>query len=264
MQMSINGLSLNYEITGQGPCLVLIHGAGDNLGMWYNQVPVFAKEYRVLTYDVRGFGQSEISDGEYTMGDLADDLSQLLKALDIRQACVLGYSRGGMIAMHCAINYPQQVKALILANSGGGAVPNVIPVPALERFTAMTETIRKHGFAPVIDKSTAASFSPSFPGDNPAAFHRYKTVRLQNDPQSYVRAMTLALRTPVDASAVSCPTLIIAGEQDSYMSLETAQKLQRLIPHCQLRIFSTGHAAAIEAPEGFNAAVLEFLRALPD
>ena len=67
MKIKANGIVMNYELAGEGPCLVLIHGAGDNLKMWYNQVPIFSQHYQVLTYDVRGFGQTQGPEGEYSV-----------------------------------------------------------------------------------------------------------------------------------------------------------------------------------------------------
>jgi pimeloyl-ACP methyl ester carboxylesterase len=68
MKIRVNGILVNYELTGQGHCVAFIHGAGDNLQMWYEQVPVFSKHYRVLTYDVRGFGQTEFPESEGVSG----------------------------------------------------------------------------------------------------------------------------------------------------------------------------------------------------
>jgi pimeloyl-ACP methyl ester carboxylesterase len=90
MKITANGTSMNYQIAGDGDWLVLIHGAGDNLQAWYNQVPAFSKQYKVLTYDTRGHGQTDVTEREYTTGTWADDLHALLIALGVRRASVLG------------------------------------------------------------------------------------------------------------------------------------------------------------------------------
>ena len=66
MKIKANNISINYEVAGSGEWLTLIHGAGDNLNAWYNQVPAFSQHYQVLTYDVRGHGQTELPEGELT------------------------------------------------------------------------------------------------------------------------------------------------------------------------------------------------------
>ena len=72
MKVTANGISMNYEVAGDGDWLVLIHGAGDNLEAWWNQVPVFSRDYRVLTYDVRGYGQTETPEEGYSIDTLVE------------------------------------------------------------------------------------------------------------------------------------------------------------------------------------------------
>lgn len=261
MKIEAKGIVMNYELTGQGPCLVLIHGAGDNLKMWYNQVPVFCQRYKVLTYDVRGFGQTQSPEGEYSMALFAEDLYQLLKALKIDEAFLLGYSMGGRIALELAIQHPEVAKALVLANSGVGG-PR--PPQAVERFQAMLELLQKGDVATIAEEMTTGAFSPGFKANNPEAFERYKALKLEVDPGSFARAM-MALAAdirPPDLGQIRCPTLIICGQNDSYMTPDVARSMQQAIPGSELRVMPTGHAAAIEAPESFNAAVLEFLSRL--
>ena len=118
MKIYANEFNMNYELTGEGTCLVLIPGFTDNLTIWYKQVPEFSKHYQVLTYDFRGHGQTETPDGEFSMELFADDLYALLKTLNIENACVLGYSMGGRIALEFALKYPEITSGLVMANMG--------------------------------------------------------------------------------------------------------------------------------------------------
>ena len=120
MRIEANGISMNYELSGNGTYFTLIHGAGDNLNEWYNQVPVFSQRYQVMTYDVRGHGQTELPEGELTTELWIDDLYALLKALNISETILLGFSMGGGIALGFTMAHPEMIKALILSNSGGG------------------------------------------------------------------------------------------------------------------------------------------------
>ena len=81
MKIEAGGIEINYEVSGEGPYLVLIHGFGDNLTMWYNQVGEFSKRFNVITYDVRGFGETSGFGEEFSMAVFADDLYHLLKSL---------------------------------------------------------------------------------------------------------------------------------------------------------------------------------------
>jgi len=95
---SRNGFSTYYEETGSGEPVVLICGLSADLQVWRLQVPEFAKAYRVVTFDNRGAGRSDAPDEQYSIGQMADDLDQLLEHLKIERAHVVGWSMGGVIA----------------------------------------------------------------------------------------------------------------------------------------------------------------------
>jgi len=268
MRIKANGISMNYAVTGNGRWLTLIHGAGDNLEAWWNQIPAFSRHYRVLTYDVRGYGQTETPSGEYTTDILVQDLHELLKALGIRETYVLGYSMGGRLAVGIALSHPEMVRALIMANSG--VAPIQRDEEQMKEMMRMREqrmkTVEEQGLEPIMDESTAMVFSPGWPEKNREVFEHYKRTRLKNDPKAYLTAMRAMVwgAPPPDVSGLKCPTLIIGGEKDGLMGAESARASQELMPGSQLKVMATGHASAIEKPEEFNSTVLEFLAALPD
>jgi len=268
MKTEANGISINYEVTGDGRWLTLIHGAGDNLEAWWNQVPVFSREYRVLTYDVRGYGQTETPEGEYSTEILVEDLYQLLRTLGIDGTYVLGYSMGGRIALGLTLDHPEMVKALILANSG--VAPMQRSQEEMAQMARMREErmarVEKEGLEPIMDETTAMVFSPGWPEQNPEVVERYKQIRLRNDPKAYLVAMRAMVwgAAPPDVSVIRCPTLIIAGEHDGLMGAQSGKASQELIPGSRLKLMASGHASAIENPEEFNATVLEFLAGVAD
>lgn len=261
VKTTANGIEMHYELSGAGECLVLIHGYSDNLDMWYNQAPHFAGHCRVLTYDVRGFGQTELK-RPYSMDVFADDLYELLHALDITSACVLGYSMGGRIGLEFALKHQEMTAGLIFANSGIGHAPD----PDMEERRKMMMGILQQGDIEVISAIMAtASFSPGFEERNPAAFQKYKEIKMRNDPSPYLEIMQAivgSIDTPQDLRRLKCPVLIIAGENDGFMDVDIAEAMKNSIDDAALRIFPTGHAAAIEVPEEFNDAVLNFVKKL--
>jgi 3-oxoadipate enol-lactonase len=262
MKVRANGIEMNVELSGEGPCLVLIHGYTDNLNLWYNQVPEFSKRNRVLTYDVRGFGKTEVSRATYSMGLFAEDLVELLRALEIPSACVLGYSMGGRIALEFALTHPEMTAGLILANSGMGEPPS----PEMQERRRMMAGVLEEGDIEVISElMTEASFSPGLRDRNPPAFEKYRRIKMQNDPSEYLaimQAIVESIDSPVDLSRLACPVLIIAGDRDGFMTVSVGEAMRAAIRDAELKILPTGHAAAIEAPEAFNAAVLSFLQRL--
>ncbi len=267
MKVKANGISMNYELTGSGRCLTLIHGAGGNLNSWYNQVPAFSRRYQVLTYDVRGHGQTELPEGELTTELWVEDLYTLLKALNISETILLGHSMGGGIALRFTLTHPEKVKALILSSSGGGGAPRRSEEEMHQmaaRRQAQIEAIKKEGMEAVVKDRISRTFSPGFAEKNPETVERYKSVLLQNDPKGYLRVMQRMMRptTPPDLSKITCPTLIIAGEYDPYSGPVAAKATQESIRGSQLKVFPTGHPTALEQPREYNETVLRFLTGL--
>ncbi len=266
MKIQAGRAEINYELAGEGECIVLIHGFSDNLTMWYNQVLEFSKNYKVLTYDVRGHGKTESLDDSFSMDLFADDLYELLSVLNIDRACVLGYSMGGRIAVTFALKHPDMATGLIFANSG-------IPSPDLELSSQdLAEMEEKRGqminlletadIEVISDVMAEFSLSPGFRDREPDIFQKYKDVKLKNDPRYYVPIMQVmagSLENPPDLTQLKCPALIIAGEQDGFMTLDVAESMAAAIPNVEVKAFPTGHASAIEMPEAFNKAVLGFL-----
>lgn len=266
MKIQANGVVTNYDLVGEGDYLVLIHGFTDNLTMWYNQVPVFSKQYKVLTYDVRGHGQTDSPDDKISLDTLADDLYALLKALNINKTFVLGYSMGGRIGLEFALKHPDMTSGFIFANSG-------IPGPVfqlsekeitemLEKQSLLEKLIESGDIEAISEVMTEFSFSPGFKNREPEVYQRYKEVKLKNDPRHYLsilKAIVENFQNPPDLTRLKCPALIIAGDQDSFMKLEVAESMEKAIPNAQVKILPTGHASALEMPEQFNQAILEFL-----
>lgn len=259
MKIKANGISMNCEIKGRGENLVLIHGAGDNLNMWYHQVPVFSRSHCVITYDVRGAGKTDRPEGEYSISLFAKDAYELMKGIKLESACFLGYSMGGRIALELALNHPEMVKALILANSSISLAP--ASPEAAERRRQMLELLEKGETGKFAEMMTTSAFSPGFRSKNPAEFEKYMKVKLQSKPDGVariIRSLGVPVSTP-DLKKVRCPVLLIAGEHDLYIDVEQSKRMQQAMPGSKLIILPAGHAAAIELPQEFNSAVLEFI-----
>ncbi len=262
MRVRANGIEMNVESSGEGKCLVLIHGYTDNLNLWYNQVPAFSEHYRVVTYDVRGFGKTEVRDVTYSMSLFAEDLRALIEALGIESACVLGYSMGGRIALEFALTHPEMTAGLIFANSGMGETPSQ---EMQERRQMMVGVLQQGDIEVISELMTEASFSPGLRERDPAAFEKYKAIKMQNDPSEYLaimQAIVDAIDSPADFGSLSCPVLIIAGDRDGFMDVRVGESMKKDIRNAELKILPTGHAAAIEEPEAFNRTVLRFLEGL--
>ncbi len=265
MKIVANDVSMHYEVAGEGDWLVLIHGAGDNLQTWYNQVPAFSRHYRVLTYDTRGHGQTDVGDSDYTIALWAADLHGLLKALDARHTSVLGYSLGGMIAVMLAAEHPEMVDALVLAGIAGAAIGVGDRQTWEQRRSAQLAILEKEGMAGILrDRTDAAAstmFSPGFVEKNQQVIEKYKEIFLQTRPEGYRKVLESMGRRgrAIDFSAIACPVLVIVGAYDVLSGPEAGKALQQRIPGSELVILHTGHACQMEQPGDFNETVLSFL-----
>ena len=264
MKLQTRVANLNYEITGSGDPLVLVHGAGDNMGAWYNQVPEFSKQYSVITPDVRGHGDTVVTDGDYSVDACVEDIYQLIKSLGFESAAVLGYSMGGGIVTNLTLKHPAIVRALVISNSGGGLGPPPTPEQQRqreERQKLSREALERGDMETLFKDRLANSFSPGYADNGPKdQIEKYRAVFMANDPKEYLKRTQAggAAGSP-DYSKISCPTLIIVGEYDQNSGPAAGEAMQKLISGSQLKVFRTGHASPIEVPEEYNKTVLGFL-----
>jgi len=123
-RVNTNGINLYYEVSGSGPNLVLCHGYTGSHQDWMFQVPVLAQKYQVVTIDHRGHGDSDApsSADAYSIPKLGDDLSALLNYLDIAKCCLVGHSMGGLAALQLALDQPQIISSLVLADTASKPV----------------------------------------------------------------------------------------------------------------------------------------------
>ena len=238
----------------------MLHGLGDNLNVWFNQVPVFSKYYQVLTYDARGHGRTDLPEGDINPNVLTEDLFALLKTLNINETFLLGHSMGARVAYQFTLAHQDMVKALILCNGVGGG-------PGREDVLNTLEIARTAGVEGVVKERIDRTFSPGFVENNTETVEQYKSVLRQMNIEGLIRFMQPMTQPRVEVkenkratpSVISCPTMIIVGEYDHLSGPSAGESAQKKIHGSQLKIFPTGHAPALEKPDEFNKAVVDFL-----
>jgi len=264
----IGGTRTYYEVSGDGPALVLVHGAFVDGRMWDPQFDHLAGRYRVVRYDLRGHGRTGPSEREkYSIELFADDLKALLDSLGIERATVCGLSLGGMIGQSFAVKYPGALDALVLSDTAVSV--SLTWGDKLQRYVlapkwAMLLAIRLLG----VRRFVGFSFWLARVIRSEDWFGRDRAVR------SYVENAMLNLSTEeylkvygaiydfrlLDLARVEAPTLILNGEHESKSAFRHAREMEHLIPDTETKIIPrAGHVSNMENSAAFNAAVEEFL-----
>jgi len=257
----VNGASLYYDVAGNGEPLVLVHAGIADRRMWDGQVEAFAERYRVVRYDMRGYGRSEAPVGAPFSHH--DDLRGLLDFLGIERAILVGCSNGAKTVIDFALAHPERVRVLALV------------CPTVSGFESDEEPPEEWDeLVAADDLERVSELEVRFWVDGP--YLRPDDV----DPalRDLVREMNLiALRNepdlgeerPAEPLAVSrlaeirAPTLVVAGDLDRPEVGTRAELLAGSIPRAQKAVINgTAHVPSMEKPEEFNRVVLEFLRGL--
>ncbi len=257
-------MQLTFDDVGPGPVVVLIHGFPLDRSMWFHQRSSIGSMYRVILPDLRGHGTSAAPDGIYTVDEMADDVLELLDALQITDPVVVGgLSMGGYVALSIAARHPERLKALMLMNTRASAdTPEAARVR--EELARQIETSgnTKAVVAVMLPKLFARATFEHHP-EVVARMHD----RMARTPARAVAGTLRGLairpdRTP-DLPGIGVPTLILAGVDDALISVEESESMARLIPGAKLVIIpEAGHMAPLENHQVTDAAILEFLQSL--
>lgn len=257
MNIRANGIEIAYDISGQGPWMVLNHSLGVDRSVWWQQVPDFAKTHRVLTWDARGHGESSKVPGPYDFDMMAQDLNGLLDTLGIERTAVLGLSMGGDIAMAVASSRPERVSALVLCDT----TPQFGP-EGRKNWRARIDDARREGISGAVEGNAQRWFTEDCRTSHPEIADRVLDIFRRTDLEGYIGTMG-ALAT-VDLlprlGVISCPTMLVYGKDDPATGLGVASLVNESIKGSKLVVLENArHLAPIEQAKAFNQAVLQFL-----
>lgn len=257
-------IKLNYEERGQGFPLILLHGNGENLTYFKDQIAFFSDEYRVIAVDTRGHGRSPRGIAPFTIRQFAEDLREFMEELGIDRAHILGFSDGGNIAAVFAMKYPEKVEKLILngANLDPSGVKGYFQIPITLAYRLMGARGR--------DSRTSA-------GENGCPERKASAAETMNAAGAASHAGTVApagkaskkelfglmVEDPniksEELAQIKAPTLVIAGTRDLIKCSHT-RLIASCIPDSQLVFIKGGHSLAKTRAAEFNAAVSRFLK----
>ena len=257
--LSCNSINLYYEIHGEGPPLLFIHGLGSSTKDWKAQLDFFAKTYKVIVLDLRGHGQSDKPMGTYSISLFADDVACLITKLDIQSANVVGISLGGMIAMQLAVYKPELFKSLVVVNSPSEFLQDTFKAKFqifLRFFIVKFMGMRWMG------KVLAGKLFPK--PEQEKIRQDMAESWAENNAKTYWQSTKALLNWSITSQLhkISCPTLIIGAEFD-YFPINDKKLLASRIKNAKLKIIKDSrHGTPLDQTKIFNYTLADFLAEL--
>ena len=265
---------MNIIDMGSGEPVIFIHGLSGCWQNWLEQLPLFARDHRVIAVDLPGFGQSEMPAEEISISGYADASDELMDKLDIETARIVGNSMGGFIGAELAIQHPERVERLVLVAAAGLSIESI----RTERTTGLrhrAENILFFTLGHIASRSATVALRPrlraallmtvaAHPAKLPGPLAAQQV--LGSGKPGFSDALEAMCRYPLRdrLEKIACPTLIVWGEKDILVPVKDAAIFEELIPDSRKIIYKdTGHVSMMERPERFNSDVKAFLDEAP-
>ena len=260
MLIKTNGIKIHCELTGKpdAPVVVLSHSLASSMVMWEPQLEVLEPFFRVLRYDMRGHGSSDIVKGAYSLEMLGEDVVGLLDALEIPKAHFMGLSIGGMIGQGLAIEHADRLLSLILCDTAP-----ILPEEAKPLFQERMDQAREQGMAFLAEGILARWFTPPFLEKAPPVIHQIKAQIEATPVEGFIGCSHAIMNLDYldRLSAIALDTLIIVGEDDPGTPVAAAEAIHAEIRNSKLKVLpSAMHLCNIEQAGKFNKALLAFLK----
>ncbi|MBH0199932.1 MAG: alpha/beta fold hydrolase [Nitrospira sp.] len=258
MQATVNGIALAYSDGGSGLPIVFLHAFPLNRTMWAAQEQALSSQFRVLTIDLRGHGESDAPLWRYTLDQAADDVRALLDHLSIQQAVFVGLSMGGYILFAFYRKYVDCVKGLVLADTRAQADT---PEGKDGRFQ-MAQVAYRKGPTAIADLMIPKLLSPASINSNPDLVRTVRAM-IEGTQISGIAGDLMAMAERPDSipflKQIVCPTQIIVGELDQATPPADAELMAERIPGARLSIIpGAAHLANLEQPDRFTQIVRFF------
>lgn len=248
---------LFYEVTGEGPPVILLHPAPLNHRFWTAVAERLSTRYRLIMLDLRAHGDSEAGNGPATMDKMAADLARLCRQERVSKAVFVGVSIGGYVLFEFWRCHREQVGALVLANTRPGAET----ADGRANRLAVADKVVREGTAAFVEDMLHKLMSPVTWSNRPDIVDAARDMMQQMSPQDVAAVQQGMADRPDSIStlpAINVPTLILGSEDDSIPRAEI-ELMRQLIPNSQLHVIAqAGHYAALEQPEEFARLLRSF------
>jgi 3-oxoadipate enol-lactonase len=253
-----DGCSIHYRFEGEEgrPVVVLSNSLGARLEMWESQIASLIERYRVLLYDNRGHGQSDVPPAPYTLERIATDARELIAELDLGPVLWCGLSLGGMVGMWLGANAPHTLKRAVLANTSA----RVASPEVFDQRIVIAETL---GMEEVAKVAMQRWLTPSFAAEHPKINERLTRMIAETPKQGYIGAAGAVRDTDLrdSLSRITIPVLVIAGSQDLALPYSMGEHIAASVVGARFAILEAAHLSNVEQPEEFNRLVRNFFDA---
>ncbi len=259
MQAQINGITLAFNDQGTGLPIIFLHAFPLNRTMWAKQEEALSSQFRIITIDLRGHGESDAPLRHYSLDQAADDVRGLLDHLSIRQAVFVGLSMGGYILFAFHRKYAGYAKGLVLADTRAQADTDEGKQARFE----MAQIAYKQGARAIADMMIPKLLSPATIRTRPELVQRVRTM-IEGNQISGIAGDLMAMAQRPDSipllKRISCPAQIIVGELDLPTPPSDAKLMTDNIPNAHLAIIpEAAHLSNLEQPRLFNETVRAFV-----
>lgn len=263
--VSVNGTHLFYKTYGQGKeTIVFSHGYLLDHTMFDGQIDTLKQDFRCVSFEHRGHGNSEIASDGYSMTNIVDDAIAVIESLDCGPVHFVGMSTGGFVGMRIALKRPDLLKSLVLMSTSAQGEPK----QAHKRYRLMLSAVRYLGWWAVMGKVTKLLFHSSFfkNSANKQTVNYWKQVIKNQDNEAMIKfGEAIFSRDDVldKLANIETPTQVIIGKQDGLTRLSCSQRMAETIPNAVLcEIDQAGHGVAIEKPTDVTNAMLSFYKSI--
>ncbi len=258
MKIKVNGLTVLLSGNKNNPPIIFVHAFPHDKRMWEKQADFLSKDFFVVTYDVRGFGESETGDGQYTMEQYADDLIELVDALGLEKPLVCGLSMGGYIILRALEKAQEKFSGVALMDTRSEADDNA---GKLKRANAIKEINENglEGFAKNFVRNCV--WEKSIESENKGYLKALEIAASQNP--TGVKGALLAMVSRTDTSdflpMLNIPASVICGKFDTLTPVESMKKMAEQIPNAEFHVIEdAGHLSNLEQPDAVNKILGEF------
>ena len=250
------GANLHFAVSGddEGPVLVFSNSLGTDFRIWDQVIARLPATLRIVRYDKRGHGLSDVGTGPWGMADHVADLAGLLDHLGVRNAIVCGLSVGGMITQGLAAERPDLVKAMILCDTGA-------KIGTADMWQERVEAVRRSGIDAMADAVMERWFTDEFRRSDPT-FPIWRNMLCRTPAEGYARTCAAIAETDLieSTSSLRLPCLGICGDKDLATPPDLVRETAELVPGAQFQLIrGAGHIPCVEQPDAMTDAIKAFL-----